>query len=508
MGLKTKVLFFCVIWIFSALTAVLGVIFITTAAIIPGTPYEVQENSLISNIRSNMGEWVAWGYENEEQGTQYFNVSIEVVRGHLEIHTKAGVRLPEFRPYRLVEFRKNGSVNFIPDANLLVFFTEAIPEPVVYEVSVDFPEAIWVDIETKRLRIHYQPGKENPIFSFETSAEGLEREVIGNYFTIRNREIIEWIGQIIFEIQENFLWTFGNIGEVILNTVAIGGAASIVTAFIFIIFRIVRLCGSRFWTYTLLKALNGRFGKIISFIPVFDFAGDTYVEESFVNVIDLSGVRSTFKELYGQRSYDLLFFPTGLAAIFTIIFVQVYPGENKLTALIWSPILSPIVLFVLLFYLPMIWSFNEGGFKRLEISPQGDVVSVKPLGKILRDGLGIMVGFSGLISLGALAVQITMSFAGQTSQSGAIQVAGFTLDLFSILLLVLWTVGLFLILQASILVGASLIALNYLQTTHLNTIKKMREKAEKEKVIGNFGSLSPQFKPTAIETMYVSDDKE
>ncbi len=156
----------------------------------------------------------------------------------------------------------------------------------------------------------------------------------------------------------------------------------------------------------------------------------------------------------------------------------------------------------------MIWSFNEGGFKRLEISPQGDVVSVKPLGKILRDGLGIMVGFSGLISLGALAVQITMSFAGQTSQSGAIQVAGFTLDLFSILLLVLWTVGLFLILQASILVGASLIALSYLQTTHLNTIKKMREKAEKEGVISNFGSLSPQFKPTAIETMYVSDDKE
>jgi hypothetical protein len=155
----------------------------------------------------------------------------------------------------------------------------------------------------------------------------------------------------------------------------------------------------------------------------------------------------------------------------------------------------------------MIWSFNEGGFKRLEIGPQGDIVSVKPLGKILRDGLGIMVGFSGLISLGALAVEVTTSFAGKATTTGGIQVAGFSLDLFSILLLILWTVGLFFTLQASVIVGASFIALNYLQTTHLKTIKDMRKKAEEDKVIRNFGSLSTQFKPVAIETIYTSDDE-
>ena len=513
MSLKTKALFFCMIWIFSAITAIIGVTFIATAAVIPGTPYEIRANPLISSpegIRQKMGNWVAWNYIDEE-GTFYFNVKIVETRGRLEIETNEGASLPEFKPHRLEEIRENGSVVFIEDVNILVYFADAFPNPpTVYEVSVEFAETIWVDLEAKQLKINYQPGKQNPIynvtFETETTTDKIDRENIGNYFIIRNRPFSAWLNQVFIEIKESLPWAFVNIGQILLFTVAVGGAMCIITAFIVIFLRIVRICGSRFWTYTLLRALNGRFGKLISLIPVFDFAGDTYVEESFVNVIDLSGLRSTLSELYRERAYDLLFFPTALAAILTVVFVQNFPGEDKLQALIWSPILSPIVLIVLLFYFPMIWSFNEGGFKRLEISQQGDVVSVKPLGKILRDGLGIMVGFSGIISLGALAVSITVSFAGQTSSAGSIQVAGFSLDLFSILLLILWTVGLFFILQASIIVGASLIALNYLQTTHLNTIRQMREKSEKDNVISNFGSLAPQFKPKAIETIYTTDD--
>ena len=143
----------------------------------------------------------------------------------------------------------------------------------------------------------------------------------------------------------------------------------------------------------------------------------------------------------------------------------------------------------------------------MKSSPQGDIVAVKPLGKILRDGLGIIIGFSGIISLGALAVQVTESFVGQATSTEGIQVAGFSLDLFGIALLVLWTIGLFLILLASILVGASLIAVSYLQSTHLNTIKELRERSEKDQVISNFGSLSANFKPKGIETIYSTDDE-
>ena len=64
MGLKTKVLFFCLIWIFSALTAIIGVIFISTAAVIPGTPYRITESNYITNVRINMGQFEAWGVLN------------------------------------------------------------------------------------------------------------------------------------------------------------------------------------------------------------------------------------------------------------------------------------------------------------------------------------------------------------------------------------------------------------------------------------------------------------
>jgi hypothetical protein len=481
----------------------LGAAFITVAAIIPNTPYIIAENELIQDIREDMGPWLQWDYYDEEADTFYENINLNRVEDRYEAITFTGVRIPEFRKYRVIERRENGSVEFSWGADILNYRIFIQFNETTYEVFIGFPEALWIDINAHQLVPHYQPQKDFPIFKLEGADATTEqaREIVGDYFVVRNRPISDWINQIVFEIKENFINEFLFIGRLLLTTVAIGGGASIITALIFILLRIVRMSGSRFWTYTLLKRLNGRIGRLLNVIPIFDFAGETFVEESFVNDINLSGTWSTLKELFKQRGYDLLFFPTALAAILTVIFIQNFNTENKLIALIWSPILSPIVLFILLFYFPAIWSFNEGGFKRLEISPQGDIVSVKPIGKILRDGLGVLVGFSGIFSLGTLAVQVTKEFAG-TGSSGAIQVAGFTLDLFGLSLLVLWTMGLFLILLASIVVSASLIAINYLQTTHLNTIEQMRTRAEKDQVITNFGSITTRFKPKATETIY------
>ena len=513
MRFKTKVLFFCVIWIFSAIIATVGAMFITTAAILPSTPYNIDESPLIREIRLDMGKWQSWNYFNEETGDWFPNVTVTEQEGKLVVYSLGGTRIPDFRPYRLEEVRANGWVTFFPEAEILNFYYQdpSTNNFTVYDVHIGFREAIWVNIETHELVPHYQPQKSFPIFqrAEEGASTGADRsgEIIGNYYEVSNRPILDWLKQIIIAIGENFINEFLFVGSLLLITVAIGGGASILTAFLLIIFRIVKLIGGRFWTYMVLKMLNGKTGKLLNIIPFFDFEGENYIEESFVNVINLSGVRSTLGELYKQRAYDILFFPTALAAILTILFVQNSPFEDKVTALVWSPILSPFVLLILLFYIPVIWSFNEGGFKRIKSSPQGDIVAVKPLGKILRDGLGIIIGFSGIISLGALAVQVTESFVGQATSTEGIQVAGFSLDLFGIALLVLWTIGLFLILLASILVGASLIAVSYLQSTHLNTIKELRERSEKDQVISNFGSLSVNFKPKGIETIYSTDDE-
>ncbi len=513
MRFKTKVLFFCVIWIFSAIVATLGAMFITTAAILPSTPYNIQENQLIRDIREDMGPWEQWNYFNEENGDWYPDVTIQEQEGKLYVLDDSQNRIPDFRPYRLEEQRENGWVFFFAEAEILHFsYHDPLSNNItIYNVDIGFKEAIWVDLEGHKIIPHYQPQKAFPIFSQseDGTATGSDRadSFLGNYYIVRNRPVLEWIKQIFIAIRENFLTEFLFVGNLLLLTVAVGGGVCILTAFILIIFRIVRLIGGRYWTYMVLKMLNGKTGRLISLIPVFDFDGENYIEESFVNIINLSSVRSTIGELYRQRAYDILFFPTALAAIFTIVFVQNSPFDDKVTALIWSPILSPIVLLVLLFYIPVIWSFNEGGFKRIQSSPQGDLVAVKPLGKILRDGLGIIIGFSGIISLGALAVDITESFAGQATSSEGIQVAGFSLDLFSITLLIFWTIGLFLILLASVLVGASLIAVSYLQSSHLHTIKELRERSEKDNVISNFGSLSTQFKPKGIETIYSIDNE-
>ncbi|MHA2202749.1 MAG: hypothetical protein ACW991_03590, partial [Candidatus Hodarchaeales archaeon] len=327
-------------------------------------------------------------------------------------------------------------------------------------------------------------------------------EAIGNYFIVKNRGWLDWFQRILAALWLYSWDAFLLIGRIILVTVAIGGGLGILFAFFLILTRLSKLFGGKYTTFLILKALHGKLGKILSYVPIFDFIGDFFVDERLVDVIDFSGVRPTLSELYRQRWYDILVFPTALASILTIFFVQYYPGEDKMTALVLSPLLTPIVLVLILIYYPLIFAFNEGGFKRMQISPQGDIIAVKPLGNILRDGLGIVIGFSGILSLGALAYEINTSAARQATTTGQIQVAGFSLDVFSILLLILWTLGLFFILLGSSFVGASILAVNYLQSSHLDTIEYLRTKSEEKGVVTNWGSVTYQFSPVATKAIF------
>jgi hypothetical protein len=366
------------------------------------------------------------------------------------------------------------------------------------------PDHIWIDIQARSIKLNYDPSKEFIIIkrtpdTFGSSTKGEEQ---GTVFIVRDLNLTEWFERILHELSDNFVYDFIFIARNILIIVAIGGGAGIFTAFILVLTRLTRLFGGKHWTYFLLKRLNGKLGRLISFMPIFDFDGEFYVEERFVNIIDFSSIRTSLIELYKQRWYDILIFPTALASILTILFVQNYPGEDKIQALAFSPLFSPIVLILLLVYFPAIWAYNEGGFKRIKISPQGDIVAVKPLGKIMRDGLGIIIGFSGILSLGALAAQVTRSFTPIPTTTGQIQVAGFPIDLFGLLLLLLWTFGLFFLLLGSVIVGASLLAINNLLTTHLGTIEFLRRKSAEDGVINNWGSVSSQFAPVAKETLF------
>jgi hypothetical protein len=505
MSITVKILFFILIWIFSAICAILGSMFIATAVILPNTPYNISVNPVIINIREDMGLLERLEYYNPETGYQDFDISLVEVEGRIQAESSSGEVIPDFRDWFIIEIHRNGSIFYISDPGILVF---DMFNGTIFEVKATKGD-LGVDFDTNRLYIPYIPGKENSInkISWDVTTTDLDQERLGNYFIVTNRGLVDWFYQILHEFSTNFIFNFYFIGQFLLVNVAIGGGAGILIAFFLIITRLTKVIGGKFWTYLLLKSLNGKLGKLLSLIPIFDFQGYFYVEERFVNVINLSSVGATLKELYKQRWYDMLFFPTALAAILTIFFVQNYPGEDKIQALTLSPLLSPIVLILLLFYIPIIWSFDEGRFKRMQVSDQGDIIAVRPLGKILRDGLGIVIGFSGILSLGALAVEITESMTQIPISAGKVEVAGFTLDVFSIILLFLWTIGLFLLLLSSVIVGASLLAVNYLQTSHLENIENLREKAAKDELITNWGSITSQFTPVAKEAMYVKEAK-
>ncbi len=520
MSKKTLVVFFIVVWIFSAICAILGTIFIVSAALLPNTPYRVQYNPILIDIRQEMGPWIGYGYFDFEADIHHPNVIITPQEGDIKAFLENGDEIKPFNIWNLIEERENGSVRFILELSVLEF---DFFNGTLYQVEAE-PEHIIVDIPHKEIKLKYQHGKSFPIVyrkapSFEDDKEW-EEKIIGDYFRTTSLGWAAWFQEIIREIRENFWYGFMDLGGVLLVTVAIGGGWGIIIALILIITRLSKLFGGKYITYLILKALNGKIGKILNFVPIFDFNGDFYVEERFVNVIDFSGFRSSFIELFKQRWYDILVFPTALASILTIIFVQNFTQLNpifsifnihidgKMEALALSPLLTPIILIVVLFYFPLIWAFNEGGFKRLQISPQGDVIAVKPLGKILRDGLGIIIGFSGILSLGALAMEVNSDLARKSTSTGQIQVAGFTLDYFGLSLLVLWTLGLFLILLGSIIVGASVLAVNYLQKDHLNTIEYLRSKSEKHSIITNWGSVTHQFSPVAKKALYEKMEKQ
>lgn len=501
MKFKTKVAFLCLVWVISVLCAVFGSATISLAFVVSSSPYSVEENPIVDRIWDDLGPFIGYQTPDKNGAPIWGNVTSEDDEYYFT-HLKSGMKNKTKELSILFNERDNGTVSFDYDSNKLSlqFFNGTQFE--VHSTIQTFD----IDLTKDKFRLFFSRGekqtlnKEIYVLNSTTGTSTLNSTTKSQYFAVSDRSLVETGIQMGYEILNHFPDVFLDIGLEFLVFVALGGGVAMLTAFVIAILQATRLGGnSTKWTYILLRLLRGRFGKLVSKIPLFDFGGDWYIEEGFVNDINLSTTRSTFSELFSERWYDLLVFPPLLASIIINLLLLRIPFEDKAAALFSAPFVSPIVLFLLILYYPVIWSFNEAGFKKIQLGPQGDIISVKPIGNIIRDGLGIIIGFSGIISVSSFGVDVVRSYAYDQTARGNVVFAGISFDWFGLLLLILMAVGIFLILLSSSIVGASLIGLQYLQNNHVNNIKHLRQRSSEKKLISNFGSLNYQFNPEPKE---------
>lgn len=495
MKFKTKVAFLCFVWIFSVICAVTGAATISLAFVVSSTPYNVQENTIIDQIYGDLGNFNGYQIPDGNGAPIWGNITL-IDENYYFTSFNTGTRNKTKELSVIFNERENGAVSYDYDSKRLsLHFYNGTR----YDCTSSH---LRIDLEKKEFRLFYERGEEHiinkEIYIYNSTTETfvLNSTTRSQYFDISYRSLVETGIQIGFSIFNVFPKVFLDIGLNFLVFVAIGGGIAMILAFLLAILQSTRLGGGSVkWTYFLLRLLRGRFGKLVSKIPFFDFGGDWFIEEMGVNDINLSTTRSTFSELFSERYYDLLIFPPLLASIIINLFLLRIPFEDKGAALVTTPFVAPVVLLFLVLYYPVIWGFNEGGFKKIELGSQGDIISVKPLGNVIRDGLGIIVGFSGIVSVSSFGVDVVRSFAHDQQVQGNVVFAGIAFDWFGFLLLILMAVGIFLILLSASIVGASLIGLQYLQNNHISNIKYLRQRSSEKKLVSNFGSLHYQFNP-------------
>ncbi|MFW9994055.1 MAG: hypothetical protein ACFFD4_18570 [Candidatus Odinarchaeota archaeon] len=510
MKLTTKIIFLILVIIFSTIAGTIGAALVVTAQVLPETQFEIRERSEVEVIWNELGGFNGYSFMGLAVRLETRVVSGEVYITEI-VNNITGISI-DLSLYKIDNFaeairvleiqRENGFVFYDAYANLMVYIVNDEVDGNFTKTQYEVFCKEWsfhLDLETNRFVVHRDPNAEQVLI--KQTPDG-KKVPIGDYFIVTNRPILEWLGTmalVVWTHTDEFIYIISRL----LAVVIIGVIAGFITAFVFTATRINRYI-AKVWTFFVIKRLRGKVGRLLTNIPgLFDFGGDWYLEEAFVNVIDLSRLRPTVRELLRERGYDVLIFPTALTSTLLAILMTLIPSELRAKVLFLLPALAPVGLLVLILYYSLVWGTDEGGFRKFDISPQGDITTVQSLGSIIRDGLGIIVSFSGILSLASIAVDVTRGISDtQETATGTVKIAGnISFDLFGIILLVFWTVGLFLVLMASLSVGTAIIALSYLQNTHLEVIKKIREKSEEGGFVSNFGSMHQQFSPKGKETI-------
>ncbi|MFX0152443.1 MAG: hypothetical protein ACFFAJ_16770, partial [Candidatus Hodarchaeota archaeon] len=214
MSRKKKGIFVLFVWIFSAIFAIVGSIFIATAVILPQTRYSLEYNELVDDLRKKMGPWTSFNYLDYKTGdyfeniTLYYNPELE----RLQAKTRFNELITDFQPYMVEEWRINGIVHFLPDPDRLEFFiwyNTTYTE--IYEVEIR-PDLIWIDLFDKTISLRYKPNFEYKIFRWsfktDTTTDNPERELVGRYFTVRHLGLTEWARQIYRQLIDDFFDEF------------------------------------------------------------------------------------------------------------------------------------------------------------------------------------------------------------------------------------------------------------------------------------------------------------
>lgn len=476
-GTKTKLQFFGLLCIFSVICSIVGVSLITIALCLPHTPYKTVENPIIDKIYREMGDFQ----------TFYNRTSDE------NISRAEAKKIAEINRLSLEILRTNGTVVFKEEASFLFF---RYFNGTAYQVNCEC-DGISLDLSLQRFKLEYQHNKENLI----TRIDGDFSEP---YFSVHQLNFVEWPEAIVTQIWNNFVAYF-NIS--LLYFSLLGSLAAIFIAFIILTARYLGLLvgGSRL-NYFILKRLHGKIGHLLSKIPLIDFRGNWYLEEKFENTIDFSNTTKVFKEIFIERWYDSLVFPTALAAILiNFLLVTITKDPLRIDLLYSSPLIAPFVILALLIYFPLIWSLDEGRYKQITVNPEGDIRSVKSLGTTIKKILGVIIGLSGIISLGSVALNLT-GVAYETKFGSFTDIIK-AFDIIGVFMLALWTLGLFLVLMSSILIGVGIIAIIYLNSYHLSTIKYLRDQSAQEKIIIRFGSITTNFSSIPSDIEYLIHDQ-
>ena len=292
-----------------------------------------------------------------------------------------------------------------------------------------------------------------------------------------------------------------------LLVVVISFLVNLLLAFVLIFLRFWRRIGGWLGPKSTLM-LRGRLGGLLEITQFFQFGGSWYLEAQSVNDYNFNSTMGVVHELVRERWRDTIFFPTSLAASISILIFSAYSDQLSIMSLF---VLGGILPLLLAFWIPALWVIQDSGLKRAEWSFNGELLTIQKISDILRDGFNKLVGFGAIFGIGTAGASVFRAQITGNSVSTASALTGgiqslLNLNFNFLVSAVLWTIALLFIVTAVSLTGNVITSLSYLNTDHLDNVKKMRTKLQQKEIF--LGTTQPSMDHANLDTSIYFDSKQ
>lgn len=238
--------------------------------------------------------------------------------------------------------------------------------------------------------------------------------------------------------------------------------------------------------------IQGKVGSLLELTKLFDFSGDWFLESSMIEDIDFSSSRATLGQIIKDHWNDVLFFPIALAA--TLGFVtstvvnsilerygvttqNVFNNQEANLLIILIGLFMLLMPFILSFWTPLMWIYEDSGLKIITHKDTGDSNSLKTFASEIKSGFHTVVGFGAIIGIGtSISVAFVSIFTnGDISKQYLSISVGSLLNNYSPLInLILCTVIFILVAVALTINGMYLMSHSYINNDHFKLVKKFR----------------------------------